>query len=345
MSTIQLTIETPCHENWAGMLPAEQGRFCNACEKNVIDFTGMNNKQVYNTILKNDANICGRFNNSQLQQPLPLEAERKQRWHHYFFSFLVPALLFSKQTMAQQKIGKVKATPPTVNTARMGLVAYALVQNKFTFSGVVKDAATGEIIANATVQVKDGTGVITDTSGKFLLTATTGQQKVTIVISAIGFANREIEIAIPADGFSMANEIISLHKFVTTLGEVLVSSFVSNKLIGRMGGISVGIRINKYELAQKRLKTAITDSIKIFPNPVRRGATFSVALKLKPAYNYTLQVVDVTGRLVLQQQLNAISKLTTQNMQSSEQWSGGIYFIRVIGNGNQLISASRFVVE
>jgi hypothetical protein len=206
MSTIQLTIETPCHENWAGMQPAEQGRFCNTCQKKVIDFTAMNNREVYNTILKQDANICGRFNNNQLQQPLPLEADKKQRWHNYFFSFLVPALLFSKQATAQQKIGKVKAMPPTVNTARMGLVAYAPVQNKFTFSGVVKDAANDEIIANATVQVKDGAGIMTDTSGKFLLTAKTGQQKVTIVISAIGFANREIEIAIPADGFSIANE-------------------------------------------------------------------------------------------------------------------------------------------
>lgn len=345
MSTIQLTIATPCDKNWAGMQPAEQGRFCNACQKNVIDFTGMNNNQVYNTILKNDANICGRFNNSQLQQPLPLEAERKHRWHNYFFSFLVPAMLFSKQAVAQQKIGKVKATPPTVNTARMGLVAYAPVQNKFTFSGVVKDAATGEIIANATVQVKDGAGVITDTSGKFLLTAKTGQQKVTIVISAIGFANREIEIAIPADGFAMANEIISLHKFVTTLGEVVVNSTVDKQVCFTMGAMMSITRIKTYKVAAARLKTAITDSIKIFPNPVRRGAAFSVALKLTPAKSYTLQVVDVTGRLMLQQQLNATSKLITQNIQSSEQWSSGVYFIRVIGNSNQLISASRFMVE
>ncbi|CAN5581610.1 hypothetical protein BH11BAC5_BH11BAC5_28880 [soil metagenome] len=342
MSTIQLTIETPCDKNWANMQPAEQGRFCNACEKNVIDFTGMNNKEVYNTILKNDANICGRFNNSQLQQPLPLEADKKQRWHNYFFSFLVPALLFSKQATAQQKIGKVRAMPPTVNTARMGLVAYAPVQNKFTFSGVVKDAANGEIIANATVQVKDGAGVITDTSGKFLLTAKTGQQKVTIVISAIGFANREIEIAIPADGFAISGEIISLHKFATTLGEVVVNSGDYHVTKGAMRCVT---SITTYRLTSVRLKTAITDSIKIFPNPVQRGAAFSVALKLKPANNYTLQVVDATGRLVLQQQINATSKLTTQNMQCSQQWSGGIYFIRAIGNGNQLISASRFVVE
>ncbi|MDN3659184.1 carboxypeptidase-like regulatory domain-containing protein [Ferruginibacter paludis] len=343
MSTIQLTIETPCDKNWASMQPAEQGRFCSACEKNVVDFTGMSNNEVYNTILKSDATICGRFNNSQLQQPLPLETGKKQRWHNYFFSFLVPALLFSRQAVAQQKIGKVKATLPIVNTARMGLVAYAPVQNKFTFSGVVKDAATSEIIANATVQVKDGAGVITDTTGRFLLTAKTGQQKVTIVISAIGFANREIEIAIPADGFAIANEIISLHKFAKTMDAVVVNSGGYNITVGLMRCVTT---IKTYKVTAARLKTAINDSIKIFPNPVQRGSSFSVALKLKPANNYyTLQVVDATGRLVLQQQINASAKLTTQNIKSSEQWSGGIYFIRIIGNGNKLISASRFVVE
>jgi hypothetical protein len=207
---------------------------------------------------------------------------------------------------------------------------------------VVKDAATNEIIANATVQVKDGAGVITDSAGNFLLAAKTGQQKVTIVISAIGFANREIEMAIPADGFAIANEIISLHKFAKTLDAVVVNSGGYNITVGMMRCVTT---IKAYKVTAARLKTAINDSIKIFPNPVQRGASFSVALKLKPANNYTLQVMDVTGRLLQQQQINATAKLITQNMQSSEQWSSGVYFIRIICNGNQLVSASRFVVE
>lgn len=324
------------------MLPAEQGRFCNACQKNVVDFTGMNNKEVYNTILKHDVHICGRFNNSQLQQPIPTDAEKKYRWHNYFFSFLVPALLFCKQAVAQQKIGKVKATSPTGNIVRMGLVANAPVQHHFTFSGVVRDAATNEIIANATVQVKDGAGVITDSAGNFLLAAKTGQQKITIVISAIGFTNREIEIAIPADGFSMAGEIISLHKFAKTLEEVVVKSVGYNVTVRLMRCVTT---IKTYKVTAARLMTAINDSIKIFPNPVQRGSSFSVALKLKQANSYTLQVVDVTGMLVLQQQINVIAKLTIQNIQCSQQWSSGVYFIRIIGDGNKLIFVSRFVVE
>lgn len=35
MQKLQLSISEPCHENWHNMTPTEQGRFCNACAKEV----------------------------------------------------------------------------------------------------------------------------------------------------------------------------------------------------------------------------------------------------------------------------------------------------------------------
>ena len=42
----QLQIPEPCHESWEKMNPVEQGRFCNSCQKAVIDFTGMSDAQL-----------------------------------------------------------------------------------------------------------------------------------------------------------------------------------------------------------------------------------------------------------------------------------------------------------
>ena len=346
MTTIQLSIAAPCDKNWGNMQPDEQGRFCNSCKKNVIDFTVMDNKEMYNTILKNDANICGRFNQAQLDVAIPYQAEKKQRWHKYFFSFLVPAFLFAKQAVAQKKIGKVKATTAVCKSVTMGMVLRETVQKHFKFSGVVIDSASKKMISNASVQIKGRIeGVITDSAGNFILATKTSATVLTVVISAIGFETKEIEMSIPADYFSVSNETIHLRKAEKLLKEVVVKSYTGKYLGGIMGGLMIGIRVNRYTLASTRLITTLNDSIKIYPNPVERGGLFSVTLKLKQTGNYTLQVVDATGRLMQQQQINAIAKTHSQNIQCNNQCSSGIYFLRVSGNGNKLIANSRFVIK
>ncbi len=34
-----LSAPHPCHEQWGEFTPTEKGRFCGACQKEVIDFT------------------------------------------------------------------------------------------------------------------------------------------------------------------------------------------------------------------------------------------------------------------------------------------------------------------
>lgn len=63
----------PCHENWDKMPPGEKGRFCAACQKQVIDFTHFTPIQI-SQYLQQNPNACGRFYKSQLVNhtiPLP----------------------------------------------------------------------------------------------------------------------------------------------------------------------------------------------------------------------------------------------------------------------------------
>jgi hypothetical protein len=65
-----LVIPQPCHVNWQAMSPTEQGRFCQSCQKQVIDFTNMTDAQILALIPKNNHAVCGRFNTEQLNRPL-----------------------------------------------------------------------------------------------------------------------------------------------------------------------------------------------------------------------------------------------------------------------------------
>jgi hypothetical protein len=70
---IQLTIPKPCHENWDAMTPVEKGRFCGSCQKQVVDFSTMSDRQIAEFFKKpSTGSVCGRFMSDQLDRDIEL---------------------------------------------------------------------------------------------------------------------------------------------------------------------------------------------------------------------------------------------------------------------------------
>lgn len=69
---VQLT--KPCQENWENMLPSEQGRFCQICEKQVIDFSAMTDTEILDFWQnpKNRTFSCGQFTEKQLSEGIEM---------------------------------------------------------------------------------------------------------------------------------------------------------------------------------------------------------------------------------------------------------------------------------
>lgn len=68
---IQLSVPEPCHEDWNKMTPKDQGAFCGACSKVVVDFTKMTNREVIQYFEeKKGQKTCGRFKTQQLDVPI-----------------------------------------------------------------------------------------------------------------------------------------------------------------------------------------------------------------------------------------------------------------------------------
>ena len=103
---LSIQIPEPCHENWDNMTTADQGRYCNACAKTVIDFSVMTDAQVLNYFKKDTGNTCGRFLNDQLDNDI-LIPKKQIPWLRYFFTIAIPAFLFSIKADAQKKIEKI----------------------------------------------------------------------------------------------------------------------------------------------------------------------------------------------------------------------------------------------
>ncbi|MFN0201626.1 MAG: hypothetical protein ACKVTZ_08905 [Bacteroidia bacterium] len=65
----QLHIASPCHEEWDNMQPNEMGRYCDSCQKTVIDFSKMTEIEIGTFLhLRQGQDFCGNMELSQGQK-------------------------------------------------------------------------------------------------------------------------------------------------------------------------------------------------------------------------------------------------------------------------------------
>lgn len=68
--TTKVSIPEPCQQSWLSMTVVPAGKFCNHCQKAVIDFSGLQDGEILRIIQNTPGQICGRFKASQLDRPI-----------------------------------------------------------------------------------------------------------------------------------------------------------------------------------------------------------------------------------------------------------------------------------
>jgi hypothetical protein len=201
MEKILLQVPTPCHENWDTMTATQQGRFCNACSKQVVDFTNMSDADVLRFFAaRTEERTCGRVMSNQLDremQPLTPAPSRKNKIWQFIAMFL---LFFSRpgESKAQQKVGIMVANPvkksqpakkPQPPVDIQGEMV-AVSEKKIT--GVVRDQA-GKPVASAKIFFPQSERfAVTDEHGVFSLNIYSNTTS--IVVHANGYESVSINI-------------------------------------------------------------------------------------------------------------------------------------------------------
>ncbi|MFM7671738.1 MAG: hypothetical protein ACKO6Q_04000 [Bacteroidota bacterium] len=68
---LQLHVPDPCTQSWSDMTPLGAERFCQACTKNIIDFSTYTDAELIAYFTqKRSGQVCGRFSTKQLDRPL-----------------------------------------------------------------------------------------------------------------------------------------------------------------------------------------------------------------------------------------------------------------------------------
>ncbi len=141
---INISIPTPCHENWDEMTTVERGKFCGSCQKKVFNFTTVTDREIVK-VYEQNSNLCGLFLQSQLNRELVKTKPKKSIGLAITTTLLSIISLRSQEVYAQKQI-------PTEQTDHRIIGKVALQEpQSILISGTVSDDSGPLPGANITI--------------------------------------------------------------------------------------------------------------------------------------------------------------------------------------------------
>jgi len=151
------------------MTTARQGRFCDHCQKTVIDFTTWSDGALYSFFSKNNGHICGRFLGSQLDRPIHIPYQPHSRLYRLTVAMGL-TLLFTQtpHLLAQNRPPMTAQAVPTKGDDNKDSIAHP--------TGVIKGVVLDDKkqpLPSAAIQVYQAGilkgGNITDFDGNYTI--------------------------------------------------------------------------------------------------------------------------------------------------------------------------------
>jgi len=369
---IQIAIAEPCHENWDAMTPDQQGRFCGSCQKQVVDFTNMSDRQLAEFFKKpSTGSVCGRFMTDQLERDIDIPRKRLP-WIKYFFTIALPALFLSKASAQKRTMGVV-ARPQVKDTAKiitvterrtLGEVSPVCIEpandkpalfdtpvapGEYIKGKVVNEK--GEPVPFASIQTnKAGEGLITDENGDFMLKTAWLKKGRSVTISSVGYKS---ETLTGGEKTYLAGEMIVQLKTNNVLEEVVITATGMIRQGGyRLGGARRVQRDNLVTFTKTEEPKLITETklpmeetkLLVYPNPVASGAAVNLSFtKLDEGY-YQLQLISLAGQLIQQKEIwiDAEARLLNLDMPTV---AAGTYFIILASKTTGKKYNQKFIVQ
>jgi hypothetical protein len=347
-NNIQVHIAEPCHENWNNMSKAEQGRFCQSCQKTVTDFTLMSDREILAQLSGKSDSTCGRFTNDQLNRALQIEHSPKRSWA-YFWNMAIATVLTTGSGYAQTNKGYTQgdtvmiAPPVPISLAHLSII-----------KGKVVDAKTNQPVPYASVYIK-GTqsGTVTDSTGRFKLRVQYDNAPLVVQVSYIGYEVAEFLYT------GSANEVTYYLEASKSelLGEVVVcarpappTAITQGLTAVVMGGIGMKIDVPSTEKVLRRIVDWTHDyakkkPIKVFPNPVSPGKDINVSFNIPESGKYSLDIIDNDGKIIYRESIAVQTKDQSSSVPTSASWSRGIYWVRVSDPRTKKVYNAKLVVQ
>jgi len=199
-----LTIPQPCHEDWTRMTPTEQGRFCQSCRKEVMDFSSMAPAAILQLIRQAPSgSVCGRIP-AQVLEESRRQAETAAAGPHW------PQLRGAWRWLAAVGLPLLAASPLLARTLppASAAVAPGPRSRPVTLRLRMYDPATGLGLGFAQVQLWRADA---------LLLTTQAEADGTAQLQLPATAPDSLRLVVQVPGYRVADELLEEHNIYGTL--------------------------------------------------------------------------------------------------------------------------------
>ncbi|MDH7462042.1 carboxypeptidase-like regulatory domain-containing protein [Chitinophagaceae bacterium 26-R-25] len=345
-----LHIADPCHEDWNKMSTTDQGRFCQSCSKQVVDFSLLSDKQILEYFSKQKGNTCGRFRDDQLDRPLDNQQAKVKVSLWKWFVTVGFGFWFSNKAVSQtgKPQMKTESKTQTLDAAQdveyVGMVASRVEKEQVDqkthkslhIKGTVVNNAN-EPLAGASISLNGKAYKVSANDGTFSINAKVpiSKDSVELSFSSIGYETKNVKV-LCANRNDMS---VELTPKAAELKEVVVVAYPA---IRRTAGGAICIRTTVF--------TQVVDSVKkitgngwftAYPNPARKGGAINI--QLKEDGNYSMQLISNASQLISSQKITSVKGQLFQ-LQISSGLASGIYYIRMVNEQTGKLYTDKVVV-
>lgn len=323
----QLLIHNPCHEQWSDMQSNTEGRFCGSCQKTVVDLTMMSDQELLAWFSEGRKNVCGRATEDQLNRDLvPARAPKKKGWA-VWWQFLLAGLLVSSEASSQVKPPKETISQAYDDTARsqiiMGFATFLQDQ-----SLRIIDSATQKPLPGASVQVDDEPFYfVADSTGRIMVPLNRIAHASVLKVSCIGYAHTIVPVD---ESWLRTAKVVGLAAQPLELPPAAVRGYGETSLMGRLGGL-IAVRTEKFSLRKVIKDTLLCrkSPLTIYPNPVTKGGSITLSLRMDIPGSYMAQLYSGEGMVVESMRIEGVDGTRTELMDIPGTLTAGVYFVRV----------------
>jgi hypothetical protein len=320
MKKLNLSIPEPCHESWDRMTPDEKGKFCGSCQKSVVDFTGMSDRQLGEFFKKTTGSVCGRFHEDQLHRDIEIPKKRIP-WVKYFFQFTWPAfVLFLKSCGQKDQMTGEMAVRSSEEITQPGLEPYY---------GIVENILPGiKPIEKLKIEKRN------ELTRVEIIKRKSSHEKI-------------LENNLP-DPDSMAKSVAAELSAIKGKEHSCFSTDAEFMSV-RLGGVVSGMTISRTRVKQQQEVKEINPlpniekEYSMFPNPVKAGALLTITHSKTAEAPELVQIINSAGQVISSIRQNGSEYATVFNISISSNVSEGVYFVQLIAKG-KLIKTEKVVV-